>query len=35
MSEIKVEELSFYHGKDTPYEIKALDDVNITISSGR
>ena len=34
MSEIKIEGLSYYHGKDTPYEIKALDDINITIPKG-
>ena len=34
MSEIKTEELSYFHGKDTPYEIKALDDVTLTIPSG-
>ena len=27
MSDIKIEDLSYYHGKDTPYEIKALDSV--------
>ena len=34
MSEIKLEHLSYYHGKDTPYEIKALDDINLTIPKG-
>ncbi len=34
MSEIKLENLSFYHGKDTPYEIKALDSINVTIPHG-
>ena len=34
MSEIKLIDVNYYHGKDTPYEIKALDSVNITIPSG-
>lgn len=34
MSEIRIEGLSYYHGKGTPYEIKALDDVNIVIPKG-
>ncbi len=31
MSEIKLENISFYHGKDTPYEIKALDSISTKI----
>ena len=34
MSEIKVEELSFSHGKNTPYEITALDNVSFSIPKG-
>ncbi len=34
MSEIKVEELTYLHGKGTPYEIKAIDNINITIPKG-
>ena len=34
MSEIKLENLSYFHGKDTPYEIKALDTINLTIPNG-
>ncbi len=34
MSEIKLENISFYHGKDTPYEIKALDSISSTIEKG-
>ena len=34
MSEIKLENLTYYHGKDTPYQIKALDSVNLTIPKG-
>ena len=34
MSQIKLENLSYYHGKDTPYEIKALDSINLTIPAG-
>lgn len=35
MSEIILENVSFYHGKDTPYEIKALKNINITVPHGR
>ncbi|MBO5416467.1 MAG: energy-coupling factor transporter ATPase [Clostridia bacterium] len=31
MSEISVENVSFFHGKGTPYEIKALDGVTLNI----
>ena len=31
MATISVENITFYHGKDTPYEIKALDNVTLTI----
>ena len=34
MSEIVLENVSFYHGKDTPYEIKALKNINLTIEEG-
>ncbi len=34
MSEIKLEDLSYFHGKDTPYQIKALDKINLTIPHG-
>ena len=34
MSEIKLENLTYYHGKDTPYQIKALDAVNLTVPHG-
>ena len=34
MSEIKLENLTYYHGKDTPYQIKALDDINLTVPHG-
>ena len=34
MSEIKVENVTYLHGKDTPYEIKALDNVTVTIPKG-
>ena len=34
MSQIKLENLSYYHGKDTPYQIKALDSINLTIPKG-
>ena len=35
MSEIVLENVSFYHGKDTPFEIKALKNVNVTIPHGK
>ena len=34
MSEITVEKLSYFHGKDTPYEIKALDGIDLKIQKG-
>jgi energy-coupling factor transport system ATP-binding protein len=34
MSTVKIEDLSYYHGKDTPYEIKALDGVDLEIKKG-
>ncbi len=34
MSEIKADELVYFHGKGTPYEIRALDNVSITIPNG-
>ena len=34
MSDVRIEDLSYYHGKDTPYEIKALDDIKIDIKKG-
>ncbi len=34
MSEIKLENLTYYHGKDTPYQSKALDHVNLTVPKG-
>ena len=35
MSEITLENISYFHGKDTPYEIKALDDVSAKIEKGK
>ena len=34
MSEIKLEKVSYFHGKDTPYEIKALNDASAVIQHG-
>ena len=34
MSEIKLENVTYFHGKDTPYEIKALDQIDLTIPKG-
>jgi len=33
MAEIRLEGVSYYHGKGTPYEIKALDSIDLTIKS--
>ena len=35
MYKLVLENLSFYHGKDTPYEIKALKNINIGIPEGK
>ena len=35
MSEIKLENITYLHGKDTPYEIRALDAVSLTVPSGK
>jgi len=35
MLNITIESLNYFHGKGTPYEIKALDDVNLNIKEGR
>ena len=34
MSEIRLENVTYLHGKDTPYQITALDDISITIPHG-
>ena len=34
MANLKLEELTYYHGKGTPYEIKALDQVDLSIRQG-
>lgn len=34
MSEITVENLEYFHGKDTPYQIKALDGISLKIEKG-
>ncbi|MBR2292741.1 MAG: energy-coupling factor transporter ATPase [Clostridia bacterium] len=34
MSELKLENLSYFHGKGTPYEIKALDGIDLVIPRG-
>ena len=35
MSEITLQNVSYFHGKDTPYEIKALDEINSKIEHGK
>ena len=35
MADITIEGLNYFHGKGTPYEIKALDDINLNINAGR
>lgn len=32
---LELENISYFHGKDTPYEIKALDEINAKIEKGR
>ena len=34
MAEISIQNVSFYHGKGTPYQIKALDNVSLEIKHG-
>ena len=34
MSKITLENVSFYHGKGTPYEIKALKNISVSIPAG-
>lgn len=34
MSEIRLENITYFHGKDTPYQIKALDDITLTVPTG-
>ena len=34
MSEIVLENIDYFHGKDTPYEIKALNGINAQIHGG-
>lgn len=35
MAEILLENVSYSYGKNTPYEVKALDDINIKIPDGK
>ena len=35
MADITTEGLNYFHGKGTPYQIKALDDVSLNIREGR
>lgn len=35
MSDLRIEDLSYFHGKGTPYEIKALDEIALHIREGR
>lgn len=35
MSEIRLENITYFHGKDTPYEIKALDNVSLSVTEGK
>ena len=35
MSEITLENIDYFHAKGTPYQIKALDGVNLNIREGR
>ena len=35
MSEIRLENVTYLHGKDTPYQITALDNISVTIPHGK
>ena len=35
MSDLRIEDLSYFHGKGTPHEIKALDEIALHIREGR
>ena len=35
MSDLRIEDLSYFHGKGTPYEIKALDEIALHIREGK
>lgn len=35
MADITLEHIVYAHGKDTPYELRALDDVSLSIPSGK
>lgn len=34
MSEIRLENITYFHGKDTPYQIKAINDVSLSVPVG-
>ena len=34
MSELRLENITYFHGKDTPYQIKALDNVSLSVRTG-
>lgn len=34
MSEIRLENITYFHGKDTPYQIKAIDNVSLSVPVG-
>ena len=35
MSELRLENITYFHGKDTPYQIKALDNVSLSVPTGK
>ena len=35
MSDVRIEDLSYFHAKGTPYEIKALDEIALRIREGK
>lgn len=35
MSELRLENITYFHGKDTPYQIKALDNISLSVPTGK
>ncbi len=35
MAELRLENITYFHGKGTPYEIKALDGITLSVPTGR
>ena len=35
MTEIRLEKITYFHGKDTPYQIKAIDNISLSVPVGQ